>query len=979
VVLGAALLLTQYQRVALLFQTLALVGLLVGWLGMTRYLYGGTPIAPWAAMAIHTAALFILLSVGALALRQDGGVTKLLASSRAGGASARLLMPAAIIMPLLLAWVPAYAQHAGWLGPEAGLALFALSSVVVFGALVWANSEALERTDERREYEREARERSERRTHLIVENALDAVVSIDAAGLITGWNRQAELIFGWPADDVLGQALAERIIPPRYRDAHIRGLRRFLETGSAHVLNRRIELTALHRNGGEFPIELSIIPIQEQQGPRFSAFVRDISGRKQAEIDLLANAQRMRTLAESLPNLVWSCTAEGQCDYLSRQWIEYTGRPEAEQLGSGWAEQIHSDDRERSSALWAAAVQRKTSYDAEFRIRRHDGEYRWFKTRAIPLCDSSGAVIQWFGSNTDIEDAKRAERRLRVQLERLSLLDRTTRAIGRRQDPERILTVVAHNLEQELGVDFVCACLHDAAHEVLTVRCIGSRSAMFAAQMGLSWGTSIGMDANGLGRCMSGQLVYESDLGVQDSAFPRLLAKAQLRSVVLAPFGIEATVFGVLVAARHGTEGFDSGECEFLRHLSEHLALALHQAELHASLQRAYDNLRQTQQQVMQEERLRALGQMASGVAHDINNALSPAALYIDSLRQRESSLSKQASEQLIIIQRAIEDVAATVGRMREFSRRGDDKAARIPINLNQLVEHVVALTKARWSNMPQQWGALISVRTELAADLPAILGFESELRDAITNLVLNAADAMSQGGTLTIRSGVVGPDAVRIEVVDTGVGMDELTRQQCLEPFFSTKGERGTGLGLAMVHGTVERHGGEIDIRSAPGAGTRFGLTFPAIERRSGAHAASETRAQPIPPLHVLVIDDDPLILAALKSILEEDGHTVVLAEGGMQGIASFLAAEADEDSFSVVITDLGMPHLDGRKVAAAIKAANPTVPVLLLTGWGRGMQDESEKPEHVDRILSKPPKMRELRAALAELAGGHRRGFPC
>jgi len=194
---------------------------------------------------------------------------------------------------------------------------------------------------------------------------------------------------------------------------------------------------------------------------------------------------------------------------------------------------------------------------------------------------------------------------------------------------------------------------------------------------------------------------------------------------------------------------------------------------------------------------------------------------------------------------------------------------------------------------------------------------------------------------------------------------MDEETRRHCLEPFFTTKGERGTGLGLAMVFGIASRHDAEIEIDSAPGKGTTVRLSFPA----STLETAQAPLIYPAPrPLHILVVDDDPLILRSLTVALEADGHSIATANGGQDGIDIFRLAENGE-RFDVVITDLGMPHVDGHKVASAVKAMRPTTPVILLTGWGQRLVEEGDVPPYVDRVLNKPPKLRELRATLGEL----------
>jgi CheY-like chemotaxis protein len=230
----------------------------------------------------------------------------------------------------------------------------------------------------------------------------------------------------------------------------------------------------------------------------------------------------------------------------------------------------------------------------------------------------------------------------------------------------------------------------------------------------------------------------------------------------------------------------------------------------------------------------------------------------------------------------------------------------------------------------------------------------------------------MPEGGTLTLRTRLLADaqrPAVAVEVIDSGTGMDEATRRRCLEPFFTTKGERGTGLGLAMVFGMVQRHGAEIEIDSAPGAGTTVRLVFavPTAVQPEAEPAAGEARS--LAPLRLLLVDDDPILLQSLRDALETDGHSVVMAGGGEAGIAAFGAARADAEPFAAVITDLGMPYVDGRRVAAAVKQASPETPVILLTGWGQRLVAESDIPPHVDRVLAKPPRLREVRAALALL----------
>jgi signal transduction histidine kinase/ActR/RegA family two-component response regulator len=560
--------------------------------------------------------------------------------------------------------------------------------------------------------------------------------------------------------------------------------------------------------------------------------------------------------------------------------------------------------------------------------------------------------------------------RIQEQLSRMMLLNQITRAIGERLDLSSVFRVMVGALENDLPADFICVCRYDAASDSLTVTCVGNRSRESAAALGLVEQSRFQAQGSGLEACVRGQFAYEKDTSAGATVLLERMGSRGLLSAVFTPLIVESGVFGVLIAARSARNGFSALDAEFLRQICDHAALAAHQAHLYGALQQAYDDLRRSQQAVMEQERLRALGQMASGIAHDINNAISPAALYTESILESETHLGRKAREQLQTIAHAIEDVSATVARMREFSRKKEPMLPQTPVQLNRSVQQVIDLTRARWHDTPQQRGIVIRIRTELEPDLAPVTGVEGEIREALTNLFLNAFDAMPEGGTLTVRTRSAKGKRVQVEVSDTGTGMDEETRRRCLEPFYTTKGERGTGLGLAMVYGMTERHGADLEIESAPGKGTTMKLVFPAAQE-----AAPEAPPVPRPPaaplrLRILVVDDDPLVAKVLRDTLKADGHDVVTAGGGQAGIDAFMAARKTESPFEVVMTDLGMPYVDGRRVAAAVKSASPKTPVILLTGWGQSLLEEGELPAHVDRLLGKPPKIADLREALAGLA---------
>jgi PAS domain S-box-containing protein len=700
------------------------------------------------------------------------------------------------------------------------------------------------------------------------------------------------------------------------------------------------------------------------------------AGLESANQDIQAQMQRAEALLESTPDPVVIVNREGRIAVVNARTEAVFGYSRAELLGQPVEllipERLHAAHLAQRAPYQEKPHARAMGAGRELFACRKDGTEFAVDISLSPLVTPEGTLI--ISTVRDVTERKQAERRIRGQLEHLNLLDQITRSIGERQDLRSVFQVVVRSLEDSLPIDFGCVCLYDPAANALRVTCVGVKSEALAHELTMDERASIAVDDNGLGRCVQGQLVYEPDIAQVRFPFPECLARGGLGSLVMAPLRSESRVFGVLVAARREAQGFSSVECEFLRQLSEHVALAAHQAQLYGALQQAYDDLRRTQQAMMQEERLRAVGQMASGIAHDINNALSPVSLYAESMLETERNLSDRARGYLQIIQRSVEDVAQTVARMREFYRPRAMQLALTPVQMNSMVQQVVDLTRARWSDMPQQHGTMIRALTEPASDLPKIMGVESEIRESLTNLVFNAVDAMPEGGTLTLRTRLADADperaAVVVEVVDSGIGMDEDTRRRCLEPFFTTKGERGTGLGLAMVFGMVQRHSAEIEIESAPGAGTTVRLVFAVPTAIPAEPAGRPARALEAPSrLRLLLIDDDPILLKSLRDALETDGHVIVTANGGEAGISTFRAWLDRGEPFAAVITDLGMPYVDGRQVAAAVKETSPATPVIMLTGWGQRLVAEGDIPPHVDRVLAKPPKLREVREALAQL----------
>ena len=395
---------------------------------------------------------------------------------------------------------------------------------------------------------------------------------------------------------------------------------------------------------------------------------------------------------------------------------------------------------------------------------------------------------------------------------------------------------------------------------------------------------------------------------------------------------------------------------QYLEIENQNRVLELKVTERTVELQKALGDLQASQRQVVQQERFRAFGEMAGGVCHDFNNALMAIIGYTELLLQNDALIDDRSLllDYLKTMNTAGRDASHVVSRLRDFYRPREESDVFAAVDINDLVEEVVPLTKPKWHGQALETGRIIRVELELQK-LPPVLGNGAELRETLMNLVFNAVDAMPSGGTITLRT-VPLENAVRIEVADTGTGMTEEVRQRCLEPFFSTKGENGTGLGLAMAFGIIRRHEGTMNIETAPGKGTTFVLTLPCYH--APIIEEEEARLTLDRSLRVLVVDDEPNTREVVSGYLRGDGHRVKTASDGSEAVQHFMS-----EDFDLVITDHGMPGMNGLQLAEVVHRINPAKSVILLTGFAFGPE---QQPTTIDWVLKKPLAREELRGAL-------------
>ncbi|MBI2467446.1 MAG: GAF domain-containing protein [Candidatus Rokubacteria bacterium] len=543
----------------------------------------------------------------------------------------------------------------------------------------------------------------------------------------------------------------------------------------------------------------------------------------------------------------------------------------------------------------------------------------------------------------------------REHVERLQRLNQLQRAVSASLRLDEVLAKVVEAAGTFFGAPVVTLLIADEGERVLARRAaFGDTESLARIPARLPYGQGIvGWVAE------HRQPLLDVSVAEDPRALEReLLLSRGITAVNALPILLGERLLGVLAIGGRREAALSPGELALLQTLIGQAAVAIENARLYEEAQRAYQNLKTAQDHLVQAEKLRALGEMASGVAHDFNNILAAILGRVQLMLTRVEDATLR--HWLEIVERAALDGAQTVRRIQEFTRVRRDQPTET-VDLAQVLRDAVEMTQVRWRDEAQSRGFEIRLVTEIDP-VPPVDGQSAELRQALTNLILNAVDALPQGGTITVGTRLQ-EGAVEVSVADTGVGMPEAVRRRIFEPFFSTKGPRGTGLGLAMVYGIVSRHGGEVSVESREGTGSTFTIRLP-VARGAPLAGAGSPAGAPEAGARVLVIEDEERVRDTLADMLRQARHEVVVASRGAEGLERFRS-----DSFDLVVTDLGMPGMSGWQVALAVKALRPEVPVVLVTGWGVELPPEQLRASGVDRVMTKPIRFDEVREVVASL----------
>jgi PAS domain S-box-containing protein len=880
----------------------------------------------------------------------------------------------------------------------------------------------------------EALRGSEEHYRTVVQSATDAIIVSNSLGIIHEWNRGAEKIFGYTEKEIIGRALTE-ILPERYIEQHTRGLSRMAQGGESRVIGKTAELSGLHKNGNEFPIELSLSEWGTSAGKYFTAIVRDISERRRSEAharesekkhsailetamdgfwlsdmqgrlrevnetycrmsgyskeellsmsvadieaaessddtamhirtvmmkgedrfksrhrrkdgtvfhvevsvqykqiedgrmisflrDITENirseeiqresVQIYKTLADSGHTLVWTSGRDKLCNYFNRVWLEFTGRTLEQETGNGWMEGVHQDDVERCMKIYSAAFDTLEDFSMEYRLRRHDGEYRWIVDNGTARYNSSGEFIGYIGHCYDITERKRAEEALRISEYQYRHLIETM--------PDGVYKSTHEGRFIEINPAMVKILGYDSKEELMALD-------------------------------IKTQLYFD---------------EGDRESVTLDEELNERSVYRL--RKKDGSEVWVEDQGRLV--VDDDKNILYHEGVL-----RDITEQRNSEQALRQAQKLESIGTLAGGIAHDFNNLMN-AVLGQSGLALHKLPKESPAVDHIEKAIKASERVADLTKQLLAYSGRG--KFFINEIDLNVLLKENIQMLEL---SIPKT----IKLKIEPGFPPPHIMGDVSQVQQVIMNLIINAGEAMGQNpGSIILRTGRIeiqketkeyskytaaalpAGSYAMVQVRDTGSGISPATLSRIFDPFFTTK-FTGRGLGLAAVLGIIKGHKGGLRIESEEGKGTMFEIVFPLVtsSRKTGVSKEKELPAVNGEGKTILVIDDESSVIELLKDVFTEANFNVIGASEPLEGINIY---RREFQSIVLVVLDYSMPHMDGKLAFEELRKINNDVKVILCSGYS---EEETLSSFGIDRptgFFQKPFTTEKLVKRVAEI----------
>jgi PAS domain S-box-containing protein len=750
----------------------------------------------------------------------------------------------------------------------------------------------------------------------------------DLEGVLLIVNPAAARSLGFKPEEGVGVNM-KRFLAPPVRPLFDAYLERIRTNGSDSGLMR------LRAKDGSERIWLYRNVLFEEAGapPRVLGHAQDITERVRTEEALKESELRFRTMADTAPVFIWMTGPAGECTFVNKAWLDFTGRNLEQELGAGWTEGLHPDDRDRGMADFTQAVANHTNFQAEYRLKRADGQYRWILDTGTALFDATGAFTGHIGSCIDVTQARHDREALRTArddlavrvAERTAELIEANEALRQSEQHYQVLTDLAPVgifRTDELGR---CIYVNERACEITGLSQEEARQGRWDKIL-------IPEDQARLGK--------EWHKVVQGSG------PGSLEHRVVRPDG--STVWALThFAAERDPLGAVTGCIGTLADISDR--------------KRAEEENRKLEAQVQHAQRLQSLGILAGGLAHDFNNLLT---VILGNARMalQELQSGSPAVENLAEIETAASRAAELTSQMLAYSGKG--RFTLQAVNLSRLAEEVTNLLLTLISKKT-------AIQFNLQPALPPIEADAAQIRQIVMNLITNAAEAIGEdGGTIKVSTAVVNASLadltgtyfddrlpagryVCLEVSDTGCGMTPETQARIFDPFFTTK-FTGRGLGLAAVIGIVRAHRGALKVSSVPGHGSTFRLLFPTSDKIPEI-PSEETRS--VRERHgrgtILVVDDEPGMRNLARVILERSGFAVMTANDGAEAVRTY---RRHFDEVQAILLDLTMPVMNGEETAAELRRIRRDVPIILSSGFTEQELAERLAGKGLAGFLKKP-----------------------